>query len=1279
MHNILKTIIFRFIYLNEEKQDILRILKQEEEDKAEYRYIEVVYSKQSKLVDFTLIQKFLNLQQIKEGLAEEIYSYLEENREEKEISFKENIDYVQYLFGNKILIPITEEFLRFHKDSEKYDSDSLVSGDNDIKERDATKIKYIINKMNKIRNFQSEIYEKNPKLKLDASKLFYKPLDYKEATLYNDNEEIKIIQKLEESEKTADLDLLGDLENIRKYAYVNYKDYNGLKIRPSIPTRCIRSTNIKFKNSRNRSIETRIGNDNIDVNVVGVAWNPTNIPLDCFSKDNIINCNELLKSENGFESFKKIVESTFNNSRKVLFYWIFNLEKDVPNKSDYVNFSQLNKETNILTLLADIYKSYANSVEKNLLNNLSKYETLNNYQIDNILKYYNSKYLNFDFNPDVRKVALNYALTKKLIEKEIIPDEIDSIIPGKSGNIIKLPELDIKKFDKNIILVSDKKQEIINLDNNLITPICEHYIKWKELKRMRKDDKYSQGMFNFIKQYVRLNEKNDYTCKSCGEYLNIPNDIVTGTFIKEKDEFLTTNIVVNEDLEKIPKYSKFRKTIRNIQKNIEKFAYSTNLTFYIGSLETKKMRRKMVIKDTIDLLLLNNDYLRSLPKDRISKYSKKYGINESYTRLFFFELKDDIFITSSDDTDQFKPIKFNNILTYMLLIIISDLNPGQIIGLRYDKIGNFYRFNLLKEQIFGKLYIRMNQKEKMSLLSRPLFCYVIYYLSSILVSNFYWLPDKMNVEKKKKGFDYNMHIIIIHTLIDLVNSIFEANIDNENKNFLYQILSIRMYDKLNNLYNDEDLLKRIENESKQNFEIEGSKIKYVSKKVELINIENIKEDDEVELETDTCITATSALETKLSKNYNNDLNSTTNCPDGKYHQWKLSGNDLVCSLCNQKLSSVIKSTTSTVEDYQYVINQIKYDNLKKLLKEYCLDGKLHDFSSDNKEVCTLCKINPFTYKYSDKEINKFEKVMENNNDIRILKEINKTKELVKSKEKEALKSKKIIKKFEKRYKVNTKFKIVNYIDDFIDKLVKIVGKKPKISEKDIYIKDTFFFIDHDYLGIESKNGFKIFESENKVIHEVDNKYVGRDVYYYKDRTKNITVYYDAINLQYLGYLENNKFIKQKSNSYLKGNYSIRDKLRRLGISNMYVRKETLTSSDSNFEVVTKLIRERVNNLKHILSSIVTIIYSIKNRKRVNSIYSVKEKDVINTFIRSIKKFNVSNMEKRKEIFKHSKYIVNKSSITEIPKKLEINYNHEYINTIILESFNNLDSKLLFYF
>ena len=33
--------------------------------------------------------------------------------------------------------------------------------------------------MSKIRNYYSKIYEKNPKLKLDAQKLFYKQLEHK--------------------------------------------------------------------------------------------------------------------------------------------------------------------------------------------------------------------------------------------------------------------------------------------------------------------------------------------------------------------------------------------------------------------------------------------------------------------------------------------------------------------------------------------------------------------------------------------------------------------------------------------------------------------------------------------------------------------------------------------------------------------------------------------------------------------------------------------------------------------------------------------------------------------------------------------------------------------------------------------------------------------------------------------------------------------------------------------------------------------------------------------
>jgi hypothetical protein len=76
LHNILKTLIFIQIYKKEEKNDILKFLNQEEVAEGEYKYIEVIQSNENKLIDFTLIQKFLTPSELRRGLAEEIYNFL---------------------------------------------------------------------------------------------------------------------------------------------------------------------------------------------------------------------------------------------------------------------------------------------------------------------------------------------------------------------------------------------------------------------------------------------------------------------------------------------------------------------------------------------------------------------------------------------------------------------------------------------------------------------------------------------------------------------------------------------------------------------------------------------------------------------------------------------------------------------------------------------------------------------------------------------------------------------------------------------------------------------------------------------------------------------------------------------------------------------------------------------------------------------------------------------------------------------------------------------------
>ena len=98
-HNILKTLIFKQIYLKEEQESIVAILNQEDKEEGEYIYIEIIKSNEKKLIDFSLIQKFLTLNDLKSGLANEIYDYLVEMREVKEFIMKENKDYINFLFS----------------------------------------------------------------------------------------------------------------------------------------------------------------------------------------------------------------------------------------------------------------------------------------------------------------------------------------------------------------------------------------------------------------------------------------------------------------------------------------------------------------------------------------------------------------------------------------------------------------------------------------------------------------------------------------------------------------------------------------------------------------------------------------------------------------------------------------------------------------------------------------------------------------------------------------------------------------------------------------------------------------------------------------------------------------------------------------------------------------------------------------------------------------------------------------------------------------------------
>ena len=67
-----------------------------------------------------------------------------------------------------------------------------------------------------------------------------------------------------------------------------------------------------------------------------------------------------------------------------------------------------------------------------------------------------------------------------------------------------------------------------------------------------------------------------------------------------------------------------------------------------------KWRRKAVVKDAIDILIMNNQKLKKIFKERNEMASKTYGISRDLSNLFVFEFENSIFVFSSKDKDYYK-------------------------------------------------------------------------------------------------------------------------------------------------------------------------------------------------------------------------------------------------------------------------------------------------------------------------------------------------------------------------------------------------------------------------------------------------------------------------------------------------------------------------------------------------------------------------------------------------------------------------------------------------
>jgi hypothetical protein len=795
--NLIKILIIKYVYVEEYRQSILELIENKELENTEFKYIEIIDSKEEE-IDYNNLEMLFDINEKRFGeiFYQMIIDY-ENDLFEENVSVEQKIN---YLFKKKILIPITDEFIRYNKYNEKFDNSNIK----------LDKIRSVVSNINTV----TDIYSKKNQ---DYGKHFYQPLLYRKAVLYNNIEEIHSINKLLNIGLTAmrSNEYFHDLLIYKQYPYINFNNFKnyGFSFLPSGSINSIRYSNFEFKKTNiNNLLETRVLTSDSRVNVVGIALPKYSI----FNKNTIVQCTKVKNTynldnipKNSYKIFLKKIKQMLlnNNDNKIITYWIFNKNKDVFVTDTYNDINELTFEDFYRYMISTFYDIVMDITYQKIINSVGQCKTL--FSCHSISNYIQNKLINLSdtsmYYANLQKVFIE---TTK-IKKEIKYDVNEDIIPGITTDLIKLPKyINVNNKLINIRITNNNNDDNDNYEYLNDHAICQHNISWDKLyiHKKKNPNYFNQLLFEFKKQYITINLEGDFVCKSCYQHVNIKK--YAFDWKSDTDEGIGLSFTLETQLINLPDYEKYSKIILQLDKNIEKIANSVHLPVYIGNIPQIKVRRQEIIKNIIDFINIQNKTLRihdsNDRKKRLDKVVKLYGLNKEYTEFFIFELQNDIFLYSSKEKDKFKRSKINNIFIYAIMFLINEISLNQVIFFIEDKYINIEIFKKNYKYLFNNLLIYVNNnKELKPIYDYPLLCYILYVFSGVLIRyNLWYNPNGI------KGFDLNLYSSIIHTYVDLLNSILEVNTFKE-KNYLYEIYATKFYIQLNKVFNCNKILSKI--------------------------------------------------------------------------------------------------------------------------------------------------------------------------------------------------------------------------------------------------------------------------------------------------------------------------------------------------------------------------------------------------------------------------------------------------------------------------------------
>lgn len=1245
IHSIIKLIIILEFYEKIDKHNIYLFLEESTKSQGEFIYIDIVLPK-TDFIDYNTLEQSLDPKDVEKGLVYEIYDLLKETDEikKKELTIDEK---VLELINKKILIPITEDYLLYHKDSEKYEQFIPRVMTQKFKDKkkslEDTKIKYIINKIDSAGDLYTESIKNNKKLYEDIKSYFYEPLSHRNAILFNNNEDLNIIYKLQNIGRSAieGNEFYNDLINIRKYPYINFKEFSkdGFTIKFSDTVSAVRLTSIKkTKSHSDYNMEMRVGSNDMTVNIVGFIYSPIN-NIFCLKQKDIHEIRTKKNPNGAMTMYNLVKKHIINESKTSPYYWLFDLSKDNIKTSSYEQNQKSDKRMIAKQMVSRFYDKMINVVYSKMMKVMNELSEIDFDTFDLLLKKTGKKYLNFDDSTDIYKKLNKYISYEKYIKGDNSYDKRQDLFPGLFDDVLKLPKYKPNipskmyeiKIGPTIPISPDPKMTLIKESN----AICQHIITLDNIIVLRKKNpnKFLQLLNEFTYKFVILNPNDiTYICKSCSTLIPMTKYISDGMHDSDGN-YVTLSSQMQIPLEDIPEYEKYKSSIFAIDKIVDRLASITNMYFLIERSARIKNQIKMgIIKNIIDTVNIHIKNIKIFFKEKTIP-KEKYGILKEFSNFWIFELDNSIFVHSSKDKDYFKIIKRNNILVYAIFFALIEMNDSQLALLGGDRLCNYALFEKVGIGLFNGLKIIVNNKGTTEPIQNYMtLCYIIFYITCMITKYNMWQVQDSDIKK----FDPKIQKTIIHTLIEYINSLLLVNSTKKNIHFSYNIIATKFFLRLNTHFKDYKIINKI----KKLYEIK--------------------------------------------KNRKNQASNTTIKPIS------LSYDPLTPTYSQSHLSkwSITKNPNKSARFLIPEIKNTKYEvfyNKNEIIN--CKNGAFHNWTFNEKNntiTCSKCNINikdtknhpiqptptttPSITQPVEKRIKNNEKIAKNDQEYQ-----------------------KIISEFTKDSK---KSPINTHIESFINLLSNIIGDT-NIGGENIYVNYDTYIIDHDHNGHKLDKSIILINKDNKIKFIQNHDFFKKDVIYYNNFKTNMDIFYDAGNLLLLGYKESGKNYNNSAlgGAFIKLNYSILNRIKYLGYKSKFInlqemktKTESLLKYETNQELFKHIIKDiskmRIDNLKQVISVFQKNLYRIKyNYVNQNIPYKTFEKEDIDNvnYIEKYKNLNNIKLKTEKErVFNNWKAVIYKTIYTDREIVYNIGIEDQYILIDDIINYDESGNMLLYY-